>query len=109
MVDGIKVGEVVSSSAKERFGEDGTTGDTYIDAQDFQDADMVVIKRKPLSVKGEKVIGSNTGLIAEYTTYECYGLYGNNVVTSTVNKKNIRDINKKYIWAIRKPYILNGD
>lgn len=113
MVDGIKVGESISSDKKERFGIDGCSNDSYVDDQDFRDADMVVVMRKPLSVMGQVLqkceSGNRPDAIAKHTIYECYGIYGNVLVTATVNKDNIKEINKKYVWSYRKPYILNGD
>jgi len=106
MVTGVKVGDMVSvdgvvASDREPGQGDvvGCDSDKYVDSQDFQDADMVVIRSKALSEdKGES------------TVFECYGVYGNNIVTSTVNKIGItQGMNKKVVWAYRKPYILGGD
>lgn len=97
MVDGVKVGESITSSASERYGEDGASKDTYITHQDFRDADMVAILRKPFSADGKPPV------------YTCYGIFGNIVVNSTISLTEIKNKNKNYIWCIRKPYILNGD
>ena len=105
MVDGVGVGEIIN------VGKSGDTPDEleFVDANSFQDADMVVIIKNPLSVKGEKIPNCHPEKLAERTVFECYGIYGNNLVTSSIGVDNIKDINKKYVWAYRKPYILNGD
>ena len=108
MVDGIKVGESVSSEKLEEG--KGVPEGCFLDSQDFQDADMVVIKRKPLSVKGKKVPQCFPEVIAKETIYICYGIYGNTLVEATINESNIhKGLHKKYVWATRKPYILNGE
>ena len=109
MVDGIKVGESVGvdgvitqvQGRKPGYGETGGKfpSEKFISSQDFQNADMVVIRSKPLSEdRGEQ------------TVFQCYGIYSNNIITSTVNKSEIvKGTNKIQVWSYKKPYILNGD
>lgn len=105
MVDGVKVGDMIGVDGVVAYelqkGTDGKGCPTkkYMGSQDFQDADMVVIRSKAVSEdKGED------------TVFECYGIYGNNIVTAGINKIFItQGVNKRVVWAYRKPYILSGD
>lgn len=105
MVDGVKIGESVSSVPRGEMG--GVPDGSFLDSQDFGDADMVVIQKRPVTVKGEKIPNCYPETIAKETNYICYGIYGNVLVESSIEEDNITQI-KKYVWAYRKPYILNG-
>ena len=95
MVDGIGVGEIVNSQREDKDG-----GENIPYSHDFLSADLVVVLKNPVvksSVKGS------------HPRFSVHGIYGKILVSSTVPGDNIKDINKKIVWANQKPYILNGD
>ena len=104
MVDGVKIGDIVSTEGVIHSADSkeliGTEEEKYVADQNFLDADMVIIRSKPMS--------ENLG---EKTPFMCYGIFGNTIVQASVNKQSITagTLNKKVVWAYRKPYILNGD
>jgi len=95
MVDGVSVGDKL-----EYIKEDAKDGENHRFYSDFLSAEMVVVLREPLH-RGVKT--------DEQPRFTVYGIYGNVIVSATASGNRINDINKKIIWAHRKPYILNGD
>jgi len=91
MVDGSDAGSGI---------EDGNQGI----AQDFRDADMLVVGTNMIDHKGPK---------DEPTRYATWAIYGNKLIESCMHIAGLRHLNEnekvKVILARKKPYILPGD
>ena len=94
MVDGVSVGEKIECIKK-----DAKDGENHRFYADFLSAEIVVMLREPVHR------GVPTD---EQPRFMAYAIYGQVMVSASVSGNKINDINKKIIWAHRKPYILNG-
>lgn len=81
------------------------------DKQDFRDADMVVIRKKPIATM--EVDGAKTTKFRRANVFEAFCIYGSRLVTTTISGTQINNLrltnSSKIIWAHKKPYVLNGD
>lgn len=87
--------------------------------QDFSDAEVLVVDSNPIDKRNNESSESIADGSKTYRTvinehrYACYAVYGNTVVKSRIYGEMLYQLQKKksvkIVWALKKPYILNGD
>ena len=87
-------------------------GSHTMTSQDFDDAEMVVIRKKPYATTCNGIDGqSNIHEKLFVNHFKLFAIYGSKIIESEISGDLVHELSKKtkIIWADRKPYILNGD